>query len=910
MARKSPSRRTHRTDTHGLSAADFERLTTQMPEIAGAVLGPIQPDGDGFRAGDKRALVINANASFHDFRDDKHGYGPLALIQHLNGMDADGAVNYARHWLKSHEGKGRLTGAHDGVDGGGDAEQDIFRQAMIDAWWSDAQPITGRPAEIYLNSRGLKPSAEDLAQLRWRPDFRGPEGVLLAAIRDNDGELIGLQMTFITPSGQKSDVSPVRRTYKGPHNWGSRGAVRFGALTGKSVFICEGVEDALSVRVAGHGPAIAILGISRLGRLELPDSVERVIFVRDDDPAGSPSRAAMARGLVRLMATGCEVRSTALPDTVAGEGVPPLKDVNDLLRYDPGKVGELLTTHEPPLFARSNDLVEVALDLASILPLVEFERARDQLAKMCGLRLKVLERDREDRIKRRRDAAAQADAEVLPESETPWPDPVTDLGALLDAIVVELRRYVVAEPADFYAVAVWAVLTHVLQDERFGIIISPRLGIQSATPVCGKTTLMMCLNCLVPRSRLSTSITAASIFRSIASGKPTLLLDEADNLVGEECGPQLLGILNGGHNRLTAYAERTERTPDGNFVVVRFPSFAAIAFSGINEMKETLQTRSIIILLKRAGQGEQPEHLEDEVSPRLLELRRKLIRWAQDLSSLPAVARHPELLNRKGDNWKPLRRIAEVAGGEWPERILATALRRGTGGDASEADQNVATALLAALWEIFAIERKVRVDTPTLVHKLREMDEGRWEEANRGKPITEYYLREKLKLLIPHTPAARKAREWHEGGKKHRGYTEDLFEDSWFRYLGRPKPSMVEHILSPIAPGDPGHPEPPETDAKTDVKTDTYTVPDVVPDTVQNEARIRDTSKTPDDAPNGALSGTASGTAKNEPDQGLNDFVPDVPDVPDQKRGSEEGIYPKGARTRRKRNSNGVGDRP
>ena len=84
--------------------------------------------------------------------------------------------------------------------------------------------------------------------------------------------------------------------------------------------------------------------------------------------------------------------------------------------------------------------------------------------------------------------------------------------------------------------------------------------------------------------------------------------------------------------------------------------------------------------------GEKREHLRGGESAVLFELRRKLIRWAQDLTALPEVALDPRLENRKGDNWYWLLRIAAEAGGEWPARALAAAI--GADDEAAAADQN------------------------------------------------------------------------------------------------------------------------------------------------------------------------------------------------------------------------------
>ena len=175
--------------------------------------------------------------------------------------------------------------------------------------------------------------------------------------------------------------------------------------------------------------------------------------------------------------------------------------------------------------------------------------------------------------------------------------------------------------------------------------------------------------------------------------RPTLLIDEGDNFIHTSQGKEAMSVLNSGHRRRTAFVERTERTDDGQFEVVRFSTFTAIAFASIKLLPETLQNRCIAVVLRRALTGEKHEHLRGGESPVLFELRRKFIRWAQDLTALPDIALDPRLENRKGDNWYWLFRIAEEAGGEWPARALAAAI--GADDEAAAADQNDVTALLA-----------------------------------------------------------------------------------------------------------------------------------------------------------------------------------------------------------------------
>jgi hypothetical protein len=791
-----PSKRGLRANLNGPSAAEVERLDTFMPEIAGRYVGHLHEEaGGGFRAGENRAVVINPNGSFHDFRDNAHGYGGISLIAHLAGVDDAAAEKSAAEWLSQHAGNGSLS-IDDVAEDAAQVrrDEDISRQAFINRLWTEAKPIAGTAAVAYLLNRGLKPDKDDLEQLRWLPNARGAEGAMLAAGRDENGNLVVLQATYIDPAGRKSDVQPVRRTFRGPRDWGVRGFVRFGKPAATPMTICEGLEDALSARAAGAQNAVALLGLNRLGRVMLPDTVEEVVFVRDDDRTGSTAQITMARGVIRLMGQGRKVLLTPLPSAVAGEKAPPLKDINDLLQHDRSKVDELLNKASKPRFELSDPLLEAVLDEASFLPGASYERGREQIADAIGFRLPRLDDMRTARIADRADDDEPDQTGGI--DETPWLDPVLDIGAVMDVIVTEVGRYVRTEPHNLHAVALWTVFAHLIHRIDLRINISPRLSIQSASSDSGKTTLLELLACLTPRSSLVGSTSVAAIFRKIALTAPTLLIDEADNILHSDASPELKAVLNSGHRRSTAYVERVEKNDKGQWGVVRFPIFTAIAFAGLNRsgkerMPETLLNRSVVVSLRMATAEEQPEHLIDGESAVLFEMRRKIARWVADLSALPRVDRPKALLNRRGDNWYSLRQAADLAGGEWPKRAMTAATSAWQPG-AKPGELNEVNALLEDIWQVLYDKRVTRIHTRELIPALLEMSEGRWNEANHGKPITEQFIASRLKGTLPTDEEVLQQRRWRKkSGATLWGYTEDVLRDAFRRHLGKEPPSAT-----------------------------------------------------------------------------------------------------------------------
>ena len=487
-----------------LSAVEEARADSWMLEIAVETRGrPVKDTERAWRIGSNRALRINASGSFYDHAVGVAGYGVFQLVNHLHpGADPEAFV---KQWLGSHPGRGQLPldndyEADDEVDVEGDAE----RTAMIEALRDSAPLIDGATiVDHYLRvHRGLDPVAEDRKIIHHLSNARGDEDAMLVEVLDADGKLVAVQLTYLTRSGEKSTVEPVRMTLRGPHDWNRRGLVCFGKH-GVKAYSCEGVEDALTARAGGADFAIAYLGVARIGKVPLPPETEIVSFVRDDDAIGSKGEAAGYRAYVRLLGQLPSASLTPAPSTVAGDGAPRLKDINDLHRFNSTLVGGLLnsTALPPQRFVEST--FEAILDEVSRMPATAYDKARRKLQTFLRLgRLKGLDDAREARRKARAQRMETGDNEEL-EEEEPWPDPVTDIGGLLDEIVTILRRYIVMEERHFHSVALWIALAHLLQRGELGVNVAPRLAIQSPAPDCGKTTLLMLVACGVPRARMA-----------------------------------------------------------------------------------------------------------------------------------------------------------------------------------------------------------------------------------------------------------------------------------------------------------------------------------------------------------------------------------------------------------------------
>ncbi|MCG2841241.1 toprim domain-containing protein [Sandaracinobacter sp. RS1-74] len=164
--------------------------------------------------------------------------------------------------------------------------RDAAIAARARALWNEARPLPGTPGEHYARWRGL-PGAADA--LRYHPRTPlGPRGAarfrpaLLAAVRAGD-RVIGVERLFldVPPGLPAADLDPAKRMLGRPFD----GAIHFG-VPSSVLGLAEGWETAWSAHILLRIPVWAALSNERFAQVAIPDRVERLILLPDDDPAG------------------------------------------------------------------------------------------------------------------------------------------------------------------------------------------------------------------------------------------------------------------------------------------------------------------------------------------------------------------------------------------------------------------------------------------------------------------------------------------------------------------------------------------------------------------------------------------------------------------------------------------------
>jgi putative DNA primase/helicase len=357
------------------------------------------------------------------------------------------------------------------------------------------------------------------------------------------------------------------------------------------------------------------------------------------------------------------------------------------------------------------------------------------------------------------------------EAPVPWGAPV-DGAELLTEMATTVRRFLVLPDGGAEVLALWAVHAWALDAFR----VSPILAVTSAEKMSGKSHTMDVVAAMVPRAMRDSNPSDAVVFRVIQKHRPTVMLDEADNIDWRK-RPELLGMVNNGYRRAGAFVWRCE---GDSFEPTPFSVWAPKVIAGLKPLPDTTASRSIVLRLERKPRDAQVEDLRwDQLWDDTRPLRARALRWATDhvdelRDASPAL---PEAFSdRQKDNWLPLLAIADLAGGDWPRRAREAAMALRGGRDA--ADQgSIGEMLLADIRDVFG-ERDL-LPTREILDYLIELQDRPWGEwGSLKKPLSPQGLAAQLRKFGIH-PEPKTQRE---GEKTFKGYARAAFAHAWEIY--------------------------------------------------------------------------------------------------------------------------------
>ena len=374
--------------------------------------------------------------------------------------------------------------------------------------------------------------------------------------------------------------------------------------------------------------------------------------------------------------------------------------------------------------------------------------------------------------------------------------------ALLDELTEWFGRFIfTVGPEDCRLLAIWTVHTHVVSE----VYTTPRLQIDSPMPGSGKTTVLEHLQrlCLDPVT-LATVSSSALLARLLAANMRTLLIDEADRSLNldNDGVRDVFAILNTGYKR---GASRPVLVPvkGGAWEAEEMSTFAPVVMAGNNpNLPDDTRTRLLRVLLLPDLEGQAEESDWELIENDALNLRARIEQWADQIRDDLRTCRPPlpdGITGRFREKWSPLRRVAELAGGDWPHRIDSMALADKEQYQMDKEDGLVrdrpAVLLLHHLLAVWP-EEAVFMPTSSLLEMLISRYPDAWGVASPyGKPLTA----QRFGRMLATAYKLNSTRQANDGP---RGYTRAALDQIWRRMRLLPLSGTAETGST----GSTGHP--------------------------------------------------------------------------------------------------------
>ncbi len=412
----------------------------------------------------------------------------------------------------------------------------------------------------------------------------------------------------------------------------------------------------------------------------------------------------------------------------------------------------------------SSELAQAAINQMAALSELDYQLKRAETAKaLNNMAVGALD-------KLVKQARAELEAETTPSlvvDTEPYEKPV-DGAAVAHEIYQIIKQHIACTDAVAIAVTLWIIFTWVIEASH----IAPIAWINAPEKRCGKSQLLTLIALMSKRSLPSSNITAAALFRCIEKYSPTLIIDEVDTFVNDN--EDLRGVLNAGYSRDNPYIIRCsgdDNEPKEFFV------YGAKALSGIGKIPSTLMDRSISLTLRRKLSNEHRERVRDLSRDITNTIKSKLARWSDDnlIAVKEATPPLPQTINdRMQDNWEILLKVATVLGDEWLKRAYSACIDI-SGIEHDEPSLN--EQLLMDIRAVFELKKANRIFSDDLIAALCADPEMNWSTYNRGKPITQKQVSNRLGEygISP--------KQMRIGNENRRGYDIAYFQDTFKRYL-------------------------------------------------------------------------------------------------------------------------------